>query len=144
VFHQTGWTTRLLALLTGSELDNLGFNLLRSEAEEGPYSKINESLIPGEGDQSWGAMYSYTDTDVENGTTYWYQLEDVDIYGVSTLHGPVSATPGASKWGVASQAGVSGMVQSQSVALNYLFGGTGLPLLFVSVWLGVVAYRRKR
>jgi len=128
---------------TASEIDTLGFNLLRSESEEGPYSQINESLIPGEGGESSGAEYTYIDTDVEdcNCKTYWYKLEEVDIHGVSTLYGPVFATHGASTWGVASQAGISGTVQSQSVAINYLLSGT---LLFVSVWLGIVAYRRKR
>ena len=40
-----------------------------------------------------GASYTYTDTDVVKGVTYYYQLEDVDIHGVSAFHGPVSATP---------------------------------------------------
>jgi len=128
---------------TGNEVDNLGFYVQRSDTEAGPYTRINGAMILANGS---GSEYTYTDTDVENGRTYWYKLEDVDRYQGSTLHGPVSATPvaSASTWVVASQAGASEMVQSQSVALNYLFGGTGLPLLFVSVWLGVVAYRRKR
>jgi hypothetical protein len=29
---------------------------------------------------------------VEAGQTYWYWLEDVDLSGATTLHGPVSAT----------------------------------------------------
>jgi hypothetical protein len=41
-----------------------------------------------------GASYVYTDADVVKGVTYYYKLEDVDIHGVSTFHGPVSATPG--------------------------------------------------
>ena len=40
-----------------------------------------------------GASYSYIDDTVANGITYYYKLEDVDIYGTSTFHGPVSATP---------------------------------------------------
>jgi hypothetical protein len=30
--------------------------------------------------------------DVKNRETYWYKLEDIDLNGKSTMHGPVSAT----------------------------------------------------
>jgi len=78
---------------TGTEVDNAGFNLWRSQAADGPYTKINDALIPAEGDAHSGASYTYTDTDVVKGVTYYYKLEDVDVHGVSTFHGPVSATP---------------------------------------------------
>jgi len=81
---------------TGNEVDNLGFYVQRSDTEGGPYTRINSSIILAQGGVSWGADYTYTDTNVENGRTYWYKLEDVDRYQGSTLHGPVSATPGAS------------------------------------------------
>jgi hypothetical protein len=84
----------LLSWETGSEVDNAGFNIWRSEVADGPYTKLNDALIPAEGDSESGASYTYTDTDVVKGVTYYYKLEDVDIYGVSTFHGPVSATPG--------------------------------------------------
>ncbi|MCA9869275.1 MAG: hypothetical protein KDH90_22940, partial [Anaerolineae bacterium] len=32
------------------------------------------------------------DTAVEIGQTYWYWLDDIDLNGVATRHGPVSAT----------------------------------------------------
>jgi hypothetical protein len=51
-------------------------------------------LIPAQGSADTGVSYDYTDTDVVTGVTYYYKLEDVDIHGVSTFHGPVSATPG--------------------------------------------------
>jgi hypothetical protein len=61
---------------------------------DGPYTKINDALIPAQGDPVSGASYSYIDTNVVKGSTYYYQLEDVDIYGVSIFHKPVSATAG--------------------------------------------------
>ena len=82
-----------LAWETGTEMDNAGFNLWRAVAADGPYTQLNDTLIPAEGDAVSGASYVYTDTDVVKGVTYYYQLEDVDIHGVSTFHGPVSATP---------------------------------------------------
>ena len=91
----------LIAWGTASEVDTEGFNILRSTEEDGEYAQINDVLIPAEGGLLSGADYEYVDNDAENGTTYWYKLEDVDIHGVGTLHGPVSATPSAPAWAVA-------------------------------------------
>ncbi|MGD1994622.1 MAG: hypothetical protein PVI59_15615, partial [Anaerolineae bacterium] len=43
------------------------------------------------GDPVSGATYTFTDQDLDPGT-YYYTLEDVDLGGVTTRHGPVSAT----------------------------------------------------
>jgi len=91
---QAGTDHATLAWETGTEVDNAGFNLWRSEAAGGPYAKINDALIPAEGDAVSGASYTYVDADVIEGVTYYYRLEDVDIHGASTFHGPVSARPG--------------------------------------------------
>jgi hypothetical protein len=95
---QAGTDHVTLAWQTGSEVDNAGFNLWRAMAEDGPYTKLNKALIPAEGDPESGASYTYTDADVVKGVTYYYKLEDVDVHGVSTFHGPVSATPGRIRW----------------------------------------------
>jgi hypothetical protein len=83
----------LLAWETVSEIDNEGFNMWRSEAADSDYTRLNPSLIPARGNADTGASYEFTDGDVVNGVTYYYKLEDVDLNGVSTFHGPVSATP---------------------------------------------------
>jgi len=77
---------------TAAEIDNEGFNLWRAEAADGEYTKLNPSLIPARGNPDTGASYEYTDINVVKGVAYYYKLEDVDIHGVSTFHGPVSAT----------------------------------------------------
>ena len=84
----------LLSWETGSEVDNAGFNLWRSDPEGSAYVRINERLIPAEGDAASGARYRYTDRDVTLETTCYYKLEDVNTHGVSAFHGPVSAMPG--------------------------------------------------
>ena len=84
-----------LAWKTASELRNLGFHLHRSTSAAGPWTRITSSLIPGLGSSPIGRSYSYRDGGLTNGVSYWYRLEDVDASGVSTLHGPVSATPAA-------------------------------------------------
>jgi hypothetical protein len=83
----------LLKWTTESEIDNAGFNLYHSESADSGYVKINLSLIPAEGSSTSGLSYKYIDDSVRNRTTYYYKLEDIDIYGTSTMHGPVSAVP---------------------------------------------------
>ncbi|MCX5894616.1 MAG: hypothetical protein NTZ51_02110, partial [Proteobacteria bacterium] len=78
---------------TESEINNAGFNLYRAELKDGKYSKINSTLIPAKGSATQGASYEFVDTAVQNKKTYYYKLEDLDINGTSTMHGPVSAMP---------------------------------------------------
>ena len=80
---------------TGSEVDNLGFHVYRSLAEGGPWIRVTSSLIPGQGFSATGAAYAWRDSGLQNGTRYFYRLEDVDTKAVSTFHDPVSAVPQA-------------------------------------------------
>ena len=75
---------------TATEIDNAGFNLYRAKRRDGPYKKINTTLIPAQGNATTGASYSYEDTPPAKGA-YHYKLEDVDINSVSTMHGPKKA-----------------------------------------------------
>ena len=79
---------------TVSELDNQGFNLYRALEINGEQTLLGwiPSSAPG---TTQGQIYKHRDFDVLAGQTYWYWLEDVDLYGVATRHGPVSATFGA-------------------------------------------------
>jgi hypothetical protein len=77
-----------LAWETASELDNEGFNLWRSSSADGEFVKINSEMIQAQGNETTGASYSFVDSGVTS-VTYYYKLEDVDFYGVSTLHSPV-------------------------------------------------------
>jgi parallel beta-helix repeat protein len=81
-----------LSWTTASELSNLGFNLYRADAAGGPYTRITSSLIPGLGSSPTGRSYAYRDSGLENGRTYYYELEDVETTGRTERHGPVSAT----------------------------------------------------
>jgi hypothetical protein len=86
----------LVEWTTESEVDVAGFNLYRSESPAGPYVKVNDALIPGASDPLLGGKYTYTDTNVVTGQTYYYKLEDVDLDGTTTLHGPIEAVAEAS------------------------------------------------
>ncbi len=86
----------LLRWITESEIENIGFELMRSDEEYGEYTiitsyKDNIDLF-GQGNSSVRHVYSYIDELVEPGKTYWYMLVDLDIYGIKTFHGPVSVT----------------------------------------------------
>jgi hypothetical protein len=73
---------------TAVEIDSAGFNLYRATTTNGPYTRINPLLIAATG-AGGGASYSYIDAPPGSGV-YYYELEEVDVYGESTFHGPVS------------------------------------------------------
>lgn len=77
---------------TESEIKTAGYNLYRSVFIDGPYEKINRDLIPSSSDPYAGSSYAYDDKDVIAGQTYYYQLEDVDQAGNTTIHGPIEVT----------------------------------------------------
>ena len=78
---------------TATEIDNAGFNILRAESENGEYIKINDAVIPAKAGGAAGASYQFIDSNAKNRTTYYYKLEDIDLNGTATMHGPKSATP---------------------------------------------------
>jgi uncharacterized repeat protein (TIGR01451 family) len=84
----------LLIWKTGGEAHNLGFNLYREL--NGNRVRVNSSLIAGSALLMSGALpkhsaksYAWIDPSLATtGTYYW--LEDVDVNGIRTMHGPVS------------------------------------------------------
>ena len=80
---------------TGVEVNNAGFNLYRGGDADGPWHLVNAALIPALAAPGQGATYEYLDgeagfEDGENGTLF-YLLEDVEVDGVATRHGPFAA-----------------------------------------------------
>jgi hypothetical protein len=84
---------------TESELDNLGFIILRSNEKDGEYRELASyeyfDELKGAGTTSKENRYHFRDETVFNGVTYWYKLCDVDANGIKTEHGPIKATPRA-------------------------------------------------
>ena len=85
----------ILRWLTAAEVDVVGFNLYRAASAAGPYTRLNADLIPAQGDAMTGASYDYLDT--PGFGVFYYQLEDVEIGGGITRHGPISAQSGATR-----------------------------------------------
>jgi len=81
---------------TESELNNLGFEIIRSVHKNGDYSLISSfltnSTLSGQGNSNIATDYSFIDADVNPNTSYWYTLVDVDFNGQKTEHGPVRGT----------------------------------------------------
>ncbi len=83
----------LIRWRTESETDNLGFYIYRSTRKDGDYKRITRDLIRGRGSTPEATEYKYLDSDVKNGTRYFYKLEDISVSGTRTMHGPISAMP---------------------------------------------------
>ena len=71
------WTTE-------SELDNAGFNILRSETRNGEFTQVNEQMIQGKGTTAERTTYKWVDTTAKPGAVYYYQIEDVSFAGERT------------------------------------------------------------
>lgn len=76
---------------TETEFDTAGFNIYRSDDFDGSFQQLNEKLIPGGQDAATGGDYSFLDTDIRKGNTYYYQLEDVEFDNTTSLQEPVAA-----------------------------------------------------
>ena len=93
------WTTE-------SELDNAGFNILRSDTRNGEFKQVNAQLIQGKGTTAERSTYKWVDTSAKPGAVYYYQIEDVSFAGernmltTTKLKGLISAKGKlTTKWG---------------------------------------------
>jgi uncharacterized repeat protein (TIGR01451 family) len=82
----------LLAWNTGGEIHNLGFNVYRDV--NGQKMQLNASLIAGSAllmrealEQHAAKSYGWIDPSPTPGAVYW--VEDVDLNGTRTMHGPI-------------------------------------------------------
>ena len=73
--------TVVIQWTTESEMDNAGFNILRSQTKTGEFKLINAQLIPGAGTTAERNTYTWTDTTTKPNVVYYYQIEDVSFDG---------------------------------------------------------------
>ena len=71
---------------TGTEVDELGFNVYRQVGAR--RLRLNKRVLPALGSMS-GASYSYLDRFAPRHRALRYWLQDVDVRGNRTWHGPV-------------------------------------------------------
>ena len=107
-FHpdRTETGTVVINWTTESEMDNAGFNILRSQTRTGEFKVISAQLIPGAGTTAERNTYTWTDTTVKPNVVYYYQIEDVSFNGerqtlaTVRLRGLISAKGKlATQWG---------------------------------------------
>jgi hypothetical protein len=124
---------------TASELDNLGFNLYRGVDLAGPDRQLNTSLIPSQSPgSSGGYAYTWEDrADLAPGTSYFYWVEDVDIHGTATMHGPVSVD-----FSMPTAVQVSGLAASSAPGLSPHWLA-GMAALLAALMAGTVIGRRR-
>ena len=95
---KNGASRVILNWKTGGEAHNLGFNVYREQ--NGNRVRMNPSIIAGSALLMRGALprhsgRSYTWIDPSAGVAgASYLLEDIDVDGTRTLHGPISVEPG--------------------------------------------------
>lgn len=119
---------------TATEIGNLGFNLYRSLSPHQTGALVNTAMIPSQAPGSpEGFVYSFEDTAVEPGQTYWYTLEDLSMSGTTTLHGPVAAVPQAPT-----------AVRLGSLSADDAPAASPLPWLAVAIGIAGVAFAGRR
>ncbi len=84
---------------TAGELNNLGFNVYREQ--NGDRVRLNSTLVAGSAlmmrgylEKHAGKSYAWIDPVATSASTYW--LEDLDLNGERTMHGPIFASVTAS------------------------------------------------
>ena len=74
--------------VTESELNNAGFNILRSESRDGAFQVVNlKGIIAGNGTTGERHAYQWTDITAKPNVVYYYQIEDVSLDGKRTTLG---------------------------------------------------------
>lgn len=69
---------------TESQEECYGFHIYRADQPGGTFSRVNKSVIPGEGSTNIPRDYCYEDQSVERGKTYYYYIEEISTAGVAT------------------------------------------------------------
>ena len=72
----------VLKWTTESEVDNAGFNILRSTSKKVRFVRVNPKLILGAGTTGERTEYTWTDTTAKSNTFYYYRIEDMSHAGV--------------------------------------------------------------
>lgn len=73
---------------TASEQDNFGYEIFRSETEDGEFIVVNEDLIEGAGTTPDESFYDFKDTSIDPCKRYYYYVESISTDGVREAFTP--------------------------------------------------------
>jgi hypothetical protein len=74
---------------TASEVDNFGFDVYRSDREEGPFERITASPLLGAVTTDIPQRYEWVDTEIDPSRAYHYYVESISMTGVRERFTPV-------------------------------------------------------
>jgi hypothetical protein len=78
---------------TASEVENFGYDVYRSDKEDGPWVRINAKPIAGAGTLDEPSYYQYVDADIDPTRPYFYYVESISLKGVREKFTPVIKAP---------------------------------------------------
>jgi len=86
LFNRLKWST-------ASEVDNFGFDIYRSTAEDGPFERLTSQPIPGAGTVDEPRYYEYKDTSIDPSVEYFYYVESISVDGIREKFSPTIRAP---------------------------------------------------
>jgi hypothetical protein len=111
-----------------SQRENLGWNVYRSETEDGKYVKINGDLIKGAGTTANPIKYDFVDEDAIGGKSFFYYLENISFDGEKYRSHIIEAI-------LVNQLSSWGAIKNSSLRQTPLAShGTQKPIVFVKIY----------
>lgn len=74
---------------TASEVDNFGFDVYRSENEDGPFDVLTAEPVEGGGTVDEPRKYVFVDDTIDPSKAYYYYVESISMSGVRERFTPV-------------------------------------------------------
>ena len=78
---------------TASEQDNFGFDVYRSDSENGEFAKLTKDPILGAGTSDETHKYEYRDDRIDPCKEYWYYVEGISTNGTREKFTPTFRAP---------------------------------------------------
>jgi len=82
---------------TSSEINTLGYYLLRLNETSGQFERVNDKLLPAMISHNHGGIYRLPDSNASVGKPSTYIIQEIELRGKSRKSGPFTVTPADSK-----------------------------------------------
>jgi hypothetical protein len=78
---------------TASEVSNFGFDIYRGDTEDGPFTRVTASPIPGAGTTDEPQSYVWVDDAIDPSRDYWYYIESISMDSIRERFSPIIRAP---------------------------------------------------
>jgi hypothetical protein len=78
---------------TASEVSNFGFDIYRGDTEDGPFTRVTASPIPGAGTTDEPQSYVWVDDAIDPSRDYWYYIESISMDRIRERFSPIIRAP---------------------------------------------------